>query len=78
MTSFETEISAHTGEMPNTGSFAENCGTGILPVFGNPRTGRMPMPLILTALGETPRLPALSHLTHFPRTSGCLKWAVLV
>ena len=43
-----------TGVPPNTVSFAENRGMGILPMLGKPRMGRMPMPLILTALGGTP------------------------
>ena len=45
---------AFTGRTPNTASFAGNCGTGIVPMFGKTRMGRMTVPLILRALGRTP------------------------
>ena len=49
-----------TGVLPNTGSFAENRGMGILPMLGKSRMGRMPMPLILPVLGGTPAPRRLS------------------
>jgi hypothetical protein len=61
-TGFRCQTNAPTGGTPNAGSFAGNGGTGILPVFGKPHMGRMPMPLILTALGGTPMLPGVLSL----------------
>jgi hypothetical protein len=48
-----------SGNPPNPVRFAENRGTGILPVFGSCRMGRMPVPLLRAVSGESPTPPDL-------------------